>query len=266
MAETICEKEKFTDRGKVKMVECAPDVPGSSLFTNCGAITSHYEIDFDKLTVSCNKSKCLIKGKTKQWVPGVSVVKCSRNEYNYRGTSIEAWPAGSITKACGPFYKFFPNAETAGIKASCTNQACFLSGAESDSFYIEPYTKVACQRRAWRVKGKPIRSDLDWKVFSFEEYNEHLTSDDRTSTSTVSCGDVSIWQYIDGYASTSFMQSGAKAKCQADAKGKMLDCSFYCPPKTGGTPQPVRVKFKCKLSKEEWLPKMSQSIGKRLEC
>ena len=80
------------------MVECAPDIPGSTLFTNCGAITSHYNINFDKLTVSCNKSKCLIKGKTKQWVPEVSVVKCSRNEYNYRGTSIEAWPAGSITK------------------------------------------------------------------------------------------------------------------------------------------------------------------------
>lgn len=80
------------------MVECAPNIPGSTLFTNCGAITSHYNINFDKLTVSCNKSKCLIKGKTKQWVPEVSVVKCSRNEYNYRGTSIEAWPAGSITK------------------------------------------------------------------------------------------------------------------------------------------------------------------------
>ena len=96
--------------------------------------------------------------------------------------------------------------------------------------------------------------------------SEHVTGDDRTSSSSVACGDVSIWQYIDGYASASFMQSGAKAKCQADAKGKMLDCSFYCPPKNGGTPQPVRIKFKCKLSKEDWLPKMSQSIGKRLEC
>ena len=80
------------------------------------------------------------------------------------------WPEFHHFLACGPFYKFFPNAEAAGIKASCTNQACFLSGADNNAFYIEPYTKVACQRRAWRVKGKPIKSDLDWKVFSFDEY------------------------------------------------------------------------------------------------
>lgn len=263
LKELNCEANKKFTKTKIKKIECAPKIAGSpNLFTNCGAITSRYNIDFEKITVNCSKSKCVLKGKSKEWSPAVSIVKCSRNNWAYDGTEIKAWPKGSITKSCGPFFGSFPGAAEAGISVSCTKNACFISGSGEKSFHVEPYTKIACQRRQWRVKGKVVKSPLPWKAYSFEEYSDISDTNNRSEESRVSCGGISVWDYIDGLYSPKF-RNNAKAKCQLDAKGKYNECHFYCSP----TGSQVSIKFKCNMGKNSWQsPKANSALSSKLKC
>ena len=223
-------------------------------------------MDFDKLSVNCdNKSKCQISGKG-NWEPTVPLVKCSRNRWNPNDDAIEAWPRGSTTKACGPFFKAFPKAYEAGIQASCTRNACFLTGPPGKNFYLHPYTKVACQRRTWRVKKKVVQEPDSWTALSFEEYEERGIGNKPRSESLISCKGISLWDHIEGSYTDEF-HSLAKAKCQPDAKGKNLECWFFCPPvSAGGAARQIRHKFKCNMAKGTWGPKMNSAIAKSFSC
>ena len=77
---------------------------------------------------------------------------------------------GSITKTCGPFYEKFPKALAEGIKAQCTQNACFLS--KPGAMKIKPYEKVACLKRTWQVSMEEVEEDPDWQAVSFKDYNE----------------------------------------------------------------------------------------------
>ena len=48
--------------------------------------------------------------------------------------------------------------------------------------------------------------------------SEIANSGSRSETSLVSCGGISVWNYIDGLYDQEF-KNKAKAKCQLDAKG-----------------------------------------------
>jgi hypothetical protein len=61
------------------------------LFTACGAVTSHYKIDVSKFDIKCRKMKCVIKSKSKAFVPNVSVLKCMRGKYNHNGNEIKGY-------------------------------------------------------------------------------------------------------------------------------------------------------------------------------
>lgn len=85
-----------------------------------------------------------------------------------------------------------------------------------------------------------------WIAQSFEEYQESITVSVDSSVgggsrtiSSVSCGNIDIWQHIEGYYTNEF-RSVAKAKCEPDAKGQNL-----------GRGRPLLVpKFRC-----HWVPK-----------
>jgi hypothetical protein len=73
-----------------------------------------------------------------------------------------------VTKQCGAFYQFFPNAADAGIQATCTSNACFLS--KPGAFKISPYHKVQCSKRTWQYQFEEIEEDPIWEGLTFEEY------------------------------------------------------------------------------------------------
>jgi len=257
---TQCINDKFVERSQYRRVDCAPIVPGSTLFTkSCGATTGQYAIDFDKMSVQCKGNKCNVIGKG-NWEPTISRLKCAKNRWVPNDTSIQAWPKGSVTRSCGPFFAAFPRALKAGVQATCTRNACYLKGPPGKTFHLAPYTKVACQRRTWRVKGKVITEPEQWVALSFDEYKESGTR----SESAASCGGLSIWQHAEGSVGDAF-RAAAKAKCWPDAKGTNLDCFFHCPPSSAsGEARQIRHKFKCNTKKGTWSPKITPTIAKHL--
>jgi len=260
---TQCEKDKFTNRVRFKTVDCAPD-NGMSLFTtSCGAVTSQYDIDFDKISVNCKGNKCNVSGKG-NFEPTISRIKCAKGRFVPNDSKIQAWPKGSVVKSCGPFFAAFPRAYEMGIQAQCTRNACFLKGPPGKSFYLSPYQKVACQRRTWRVRRKVISEPKQWIAMSFAEYQEKQGG--TRSESLVDCGGMDIWRHIKGHYDPAF-RAKAKAKCQPDSKGQNLDCWFFCPPvSSGGEARQIRHKFKCTTKKGTWTPKISPAIAKNLSC
>lgn len=261
-----CDKGKFVDQKKKSLIDCAPNEPGSNFFTNCGAITSHYEIDLENLKVNCHRNKCSIKTKSKAFTPSITTVVCQRNKYNYDGQTIRAWPAGSVTKTCGPFFETFPNAMKAGLVVECKKNACYIKGPPGRNFKVEPHSKLACSRRKWMYKGSQITEDLDWRAYSFSDYRSGSYDRSETDKTAGMCGDVSLWNHIDSNEH-GLVNSGAKVKCDLDAKGKMLECHFYCPPKNDDADaDQIRLKFRCVIARKKWVPSMSSQLGSKLTC
>lgn len=265
MKTAVCDftKKEFTHRHKFKPVDCAPIVPGSWFFTPCGALTTRYKIDLDNIIVKCSGQKCVLKGKGPALEPAVSLIKCSRNKYTYPEDRVDAWPKGSVTKQCGPFYKQFPKALEMGIVVDCApNGHCHLTGPPGQSFNIKPYKKIICQRRNWKFRRNIIKNEPNWKVQSFHDFNEN----DIGVKSLSMCGTVSIWEYVKDFASEEFMNSGAKALCTPDSKGKNTECHFYCPPDGDKVAVEIKQKFKCSNAKKKWSPGMTAGVGMRLKC
>jgi len=271
------------------IIECAPkQPPKTSYFTKCGAITSHFKIDFTKFNVKCcftnrntkyadttnidltiteargcgTYNQCFVTSKIPDMIPNVSEITCKNsNKYDYEDVdTIIADPLTSIHSKCGSFFKRFPNARKLNLVVKCKGQGCSISS--DTAFLVEPVTSVACKQKKWLVRNKVVTGDLEWATKTFEEYSDALNTA-ATCTSKKTKKSKKVWDHIKPYVSTAF-QNSAKVHCSSNSKGTVHTCFFYCP----GKPLPVKIKrkFTCNTKKGVWKPPMKPSIMAGLMC
>lgn len=212
--------------------------------------------------------KCTISSKSKEFVPNISSVKCLRGlRYSYDGDEIKLHPSGSVTKSCGPFFDYFPQARDAEITAKCTANACYLS--KPNSFIIVPYQKVACQKKMWQVAKVEITTDPEWQALSFDEYSEFDVfgtnkNGEKLTTLAITCGRETIWDFIQPHVDPSFSPgNGPKPTCSPNKSSTKTECYFHCPGKTQNSPPTkLNIKLQCKVKTGLWEPLTARQIEK----
>ncbi|CAG5110022.1 Oidioi.mRNA.OKI2018_I69.chr2.g4473.t1.cds [Oikopleura dioica] len=244
--------KKYTEAKITTLIDCAPDPgPGNKLFSACGALTSHFDVDLENLDVKCNAKVCKIYAKNKKlFSPSVNVIKCQRGRYVFKGDSVKAHPAGTTTKACGAFFDRFPEVANSGIKVSCKPNACFLSA--DGVFQIQPSNKVMCKKREWVINNKVIGSSkIEFSSQTFDEFDDEPRSF-KAGVENGICGRTSVWDYVLQKTRKDLRAQGAKAVCSPSSMPSKWTCQIYCPPKNGASAKKTGVLLSCK--KNSWLP------------